>query len=150
MAYTRMTAADAAALIKNGDTLGISGFTPAGSAKAVTRELAAIALIYVVHELGVLAVEGVKLQNHVLCHSRYGRADATCRCEIRLAGVCTLLDVAHFEDSPVYLAVESIAEVLRHHGEMEVIIAYFVEVYCLAEAWISGVRCAEINGVSLT
>ena len=31
-----MTAADAAALIKNGDTLGISGFTPAGSAKAVT------------------------------------------------------------------------------------------------------------------
>ena len=43
MAYTRMTAADAAALIKNGDTIGLSGFTPAGSAKAVTRELAKIA-----------------------------------------------------------------------------------------------------------
>ena len=45
-----MTAADAAALIKNGDTLGMSGFTPAGSAKAVTRELAAIATAE--HEAG--------------------------------------------------------------------------------------------------
>lgn len=40
MAYTRMTAAEAAALIKNGDNIGLSGFTPAGSAKATTRELA--------------------------------------------------------------------------------------------------------------
>lgn len=50
MAYTRMTAADAAALIKNGDTLGMSGFTPAGTAKAVTRELAKIATAE--HEAG--------------------------------------------------------------------------------------------------
>lgn len=34
---------EAAQLIKNGDTLGLSGFTPAGAPKAVTRELAAIA-----------------------------------------------------------------------------------------------------------
>ena len=43
MAYTRLTAMEAARLIKNGDTLGLSGFTPAGAPKAVTRELAAIA-----------------------------------------------------------------------------------------------------------
>ena len=43
MAYTRITAAEAAAMIKNGENLGISGFTPAGTAKAVTRELAKIA-----------------------------------------------------------------------------------------------------------
>lgn len=43
MAYTRITAAEAASLIKNGDNLGLSGFTPAGTAKAVTRELAEIA-----------------------------------------------------------------------------------------------------------
>ena len=43
MAYTRLTAMEAARLIKNGDTLGLSGFTPAGVPKAVTRELAAIA-----------------------------------------------------------------------------------------------------------
>ena len=33
MAYTRMTAAEAAALIKNGDHIAMSGFTPAGVAK---------------------------------------------------------------------------------------------------------------------
>jgi len=43
MAYTRITAAEAAALIKNGDNIGLSGFTPAGTAKAVTKELALIA-----------------------------------------------------------------------------------------------------------
>lgn len=43
MAYTRLTAMEAAKTIKNGDTLGLSGFTPAGAPKAVTRELATIA-----------------------------------------------------------------------------------------------------------
>ena len=43
MSYTRLTAAEAAQMIKNGDTLGLSGFTPAGAPKAVTRELAVIA-----------------------------------------------------------------------------------------------------------
>lgn len=43
MAYVRMTAAEAAQVIKNGDTLGLSGFTPAGAPKAVTKELAVIA-----------------------------------------------------------------------------------------------------------
>ena len=43
MAYTRLTAEEAAHIIKNGDTLGLSGFTPAGAPKATTRELAKIA-----------------------------------------------------------------------------------------------------------
>ncbi|MDO4309852.1 MAG: succinate CoA transferase [Prevotella sp.] len=43
MAYTRMTAAEAAALIKNGENIALSGFTPSGVAKAVTKELAKIA-----------------------------------------------------------------------------------------------------------
>ena len=38
-----MTAAEAASLIKNGDQLAMSGFTPAGVAKATTKELAKIA-----------------------------------------------------------------------------------------------------------
>ncbi|MBS5528574.1 MAG: succinate CoA transferase [Prevotella sp.] len=50
MAYTRMTAAEAAALIKNGENIGLSGFTPAGTAKAVTKELAKIAVAE--HEAG--------------------------------------------------------------------------------------------------
>lgn len=43
MAYTRMTAAEAAALIKNGENIALSGFTPSGAAKAVTKELAKVA-----------------------------------------------------------------------------------------------------------
>ncbi len=43
MAYKRMTAAEAAALIKNGENIALSGFTPSGTAKAVTKELAKIA-----------------------------------------------------------------------------------------------------------
>ena len=45
-----MSAAEAAALIKNGDNLALSGFTPSGSAKAVTKELAKIATAE--HEAG--------------------------------------------------------------------------------------------------
>ena len=37
---SRMTAAEAASLIKNGDQIAMSGFTPAGVAKATTKELA--------------------------------------------------------------------------------------------------------------
>ena len=40
MAYKRITAAEAAAMIQNGENIGLSGFTPAGTAKAVTKELA--------------------------------------------------------------------------------------------------------------
>lgn len=50
MAYTRLTAAEAAALIKNGENIALSGFTPSGAAKAVTKELAKIAVAE--HEAG--------------------------------------------------------------------------------------------------
>ena len=48
--YTTITAAEAASLIKNGDSLGLSGFTPAGAPKATTKELAKIAVAE--HEKG--------------------------------------------------------------------------------------------------
>lgn len=40
-AFPKLTAEEAAALIENGNTVGFSGFTPAGAAKAVPRALAA-------------------------------------------------------------------------------------------------------------
>ena len=39
MAYNRITAAEGAAMINDGDTIGLSGFTPNGNPKAVFREL---------------------------------------------------------------------------------------------------------------
>jgi acyl-CoA hydrolase len=38
--FPQLTAAEAAALIKDDDTIGFGGFTPAGSPKAVSREIA--------------------------------------------------------------------------------------------------------------
>ena len=43
MAYNYISAAEAASLIKHGYNIGLSGFTPAGTAKAVTHALAEIA-----------------------------------------------------------------------------------------------------------
>ena len=40
MDFNKMTAAEAASMIQNGETIGLSGFTPAGTAKCVTAELA--------------------------------------------------------------------------------------------------------------
>ncbi len=39
--YPRLTANEAAALIRDGETVGFSGFTPAGAAKAIPRAIAA-------------------------------------------------------------------------------------------------------------
>ncbi len=50
MAFTRITAAEAAAMIKHGDNIALSGFTPAGTPKAVTAEIAKIAVAE--HEAG--------------------------------------------------------------------------------------------------
>ena len=43
MEFNKITAAEAAALVKNGQTIGLSGFTPAGTAKMTTAEIAKIA-----------------------------------------------------------------------------------------------------------
>ncbi|MGL4520078.1 MAG: acetyl-CoA hydrolase/transferase family protein [Phocaeicola sp.] len=43
MGFTTITAAEAASYIKNGYNIGLSGFTPAGSPKAVTPEIAKLA-----------------------------------------------------------------------------------------------------------
>lgn len=40
MEFNRITASEAAALIKNGQSIGLSGFTPAGTAKCTTAEIA--------------------------------------------------------------------------------------------------------------
>ena len=44
--YTTITATEAAQMIKNGQSVGLSGFTPAGAPKAVTKELAKLAQSY--------------------------------------------------------------------------------------------------------
>ena len=40
MDFNRITAAEAAALVQNGQTIGLSGFTPAGAPKCTPAEIA--------------------------------------------------------------------------------------------------------------
>lgn len=50
MAFNKMTAAEAAALVKNGDTIGLSGFTPAGVPKSIPEAISKLAVAE--HEAG--------------------------------------------------------------------------------------------------
>lgn len=50
MGFRRLTAAEAARYVKDGDNIGLSGFTPAGSPKAVTAEIGKMA--HELHEQG--------------------------------------------------------------------------------------------------
>ena len=50
MDFNRITAAEAAALVQNGQTIGLSGFTPAGVAKCTPAEIAKRAVAE--HEAG--------------------------------------------------------------------------------------------------
>ena len=45
MEFNKITAAEAAALIQNGQTIGLSGFTPAGVPKCTPAEIAKISTL---------------------------------------------------------------------------------------------------------
>ena len=51
MAYTILTAAEAAAMINDGDMMALSGFTPNANPKAIFRELSKRAIR--LHEQGI-------------------------------------------------------------------------------------------------
>ena len=53
--------------------------------------------------------------------------------------VTHLLDVAHFQDSPVNITVEAIAELLCHVTQMQVVVGNLTQVDMLAEIGIGGV-----------
>ena len=51
MAYRRITAAEAAEMINDGDMMALSGFTPNGNPKAIFRELSKRAIK--LHDAGI-------------------------------------------------------------------------------------------------
>ena len=68
MGFSIISAAEAASYIKHGYNIGLSGFTPAGSPKAVTPEIAKIAdgvivgsaIVKIIEEHGENAAEPIK------------------------------------------------------------------------------------------
>ena len=82
MAFNILTAAEAAEMINNGDTIGLSGFTAPGTPKAITEELAKKALRE--HEAGrpfkVNMFTGASTSDHVdgvmVCANAYNMRGA--------------------------------------------------------------------------
>ena len=92
-------------------------------------------------------MESVQLQDNMLSQHSYCRTDATSGSKISANLAVFLLNVAHFQNTPVQLAIETIAELLCHVTQVEVVICDFVLVYMLAEIWVGGVGGTELDGL---
>ena len=85
----------------------------------------------------------------MLCQACHCRADATgCR-EVSLHDVAVFLNVADLNDSPVDVAVESVAQLLCHVAQMNVVVCYLSHVHALAERRVCGIWCTVFDGVCL-
>ena len=104
-------------------------------------------LIHVVQIFCVGAVEVVVLQNDVLGQSGGCRADATGRGEVCLACGFALFEVAHFEYGPVHLSHESVAQLLCHLREVDVVVGNLAHVHVLAEVAIGGIGGTIADGL---
>ena len=105
--------------------------------------------IYVVNILCVGIVEAVQLQNDVLSQSGSSRRDAASSCQIYMIVVAYLLDVTHFEDSPIYISIESIAQLLCHVAQVQVVVRNLSKVYVFTEVWVSSIRRTIFDSLSV-
>ena len=104
-------------------------------------------LVNVLYELGVRIMETVEFEDDALCQSCSRRADAAGSGEIGFAGCFAFFDVAHFKDSPVDFAEESIAHLLCHVAEVDVVVRNFAGIHTLTEVAVRRVGCAILDSV---
>ena len=105
-------------------------------------------LIYVVDKLGVRIVEAVQLQdNTLLCQTYNSWRDTTGSCQITTDLVAYLLDVTHLDDSPIHITQETIAQLLRHLREMNVIVSNLTLVHVLTIVGVGGVRSTILDSL---
>ena len=104
-------------------------------------------LIHVVDKLGVGVMERVEFQNHSLGQTGCRGTDATGGSEIGLVEIAGILNVANLEDGPVYVTVETIAQLLCHVAQMKVVVRNLTHVHMLAEIRVGGVGCTILDGL---
>ena len=107
-------------------------------------------LIHIVDILGVGVMEGVELQNHLLGQTGCRRRDASRSGEVDMIVVACLLDVADFEDGPVHITIEAIAQLLCHVAQMEVVVGNLAQIDMLAEVGVGGVWGTILDGLSVS
>ena len=109
----------------------------------LASEAALRGLERVVKQARVGAVEAVALDDDALGEPHYGGGDASGRGQVSLADVLSLDHVAHFDDGPVYFAVEVAPQPLGHVAQMHVLILYLAQVGVLAEVLVGAEGRAE-------
>ena len=98
------------------------------------------------HAYQLVGMVTVKLEEYsARCHTCYRRYDTHSHGRIKAHFFSVFLYGAHFYNSPVHLAVMSLANLVGHTREVEVGVFYFVSVNAFSERRISSIRRAEIE-----
>ena len=92
-------------------------------------------------------MEGVQLKDDVLCQHSYCRTDATSSGEVSANLAIFLFNVAHFQDTPVQLAIKAITQLLCHVAQVKIVVSYLIHVDMLTEIWVRSIRSAELDSL---
>ena len=96
-------------------------------------------LVDVVEILGVGAVERVQLEDDLLGQTGSRGADTAGGGQVDVIVVAAVLDVADLKDGPVHVAVETVAQLLCHVAQVQVVVGNLAHVDMLAEVGVGGV-----------
>ena len=104
-------------------------------------------LIYIVKITGSWTVEGILLDEHLLCQSNDGRNDAAGRGKECLAGGFAFFQIRYFDDGKVYLAIETTAQTLSHVTEMHILVVYLAQVGMSSKVLVGRKWRTELDGM---
>ena len=96
-------------------------------------------LIDVVDEFGIRIVERVELEDDLLGQTGTRRRDTTGSGQVDVIVVAHLLDVTNLEDGPVNVTIETIAQLLCHVAQVQVVVGNLAQIDVLAEIRVRGV-----------
>ena len=103
--------------------------------------------IYIVKITGSRTVEGILLDEHLLCQSNDGRNDAAGRGKECLAGSFAFFQIRNFDDGKVYFAIETTAQALSHVAEVHILIINLAQVGMSSKVLVGRKWCTELDGM---
>ena len=104
-------------------------------------------LIYIVKITGSWTVEGILLDEHLLCQSNDGRNDAAGRGKECLAGSFAFFQIRNFDDGKVYIAIEATAQALSHVAEVHILIINLAQVGMSSKVLVGRKWRTELDGM---
>ena len=101
-------------------------------------------------EFGIGVVETVQLQDHFLGQTGSRRRDTSGSGQIHMIVIAHLFDVAHLEDSPVHITIETIAQFLGHMTQVQIVVGNLTQIDMLAEIGVCGVGSTVEDGLGIS